>query len=169
MAILLLANAGCIAAAAVAGAAAAGGAAGYVYLKGNVPDDFNADLSTTWAAAKLALADLKMPVTREDRNDKRGTLESKSGTGDTITLSLEARTNKVPADGPITHVSIRVGALGDEKLSDRIFEQVAFRLNPAPPIPPAVVPPGSGVAPAGFQTAAPPLANPPANWQVQPK
>jgi hypothetical protein len=169
MAVVLLANAGCLAAAAVAGAAAAGGTAGYVYLKGNVPDDFNADFNSTWAATKTALADLRLPVTHEDRTDKRGTLVSKSGTGDTITLVLESRVSKVPADGPITRVNIRVGTLGDEKLSDRILEQVALRLYPAPPLPqsPAAVSPG--VAPASFQTVPPPLANSPNSWQLQTK
>jgi hypothetical protein len=169
MAVLMLANSGCLAAAAVAGAAAAGGTAGYVYLKGNVPDDFNADFNSTWAATKTALADLRLPVTHEDRTEKRGTLVSKSGTGDTITLVVETRISKVPADGPVTRVNIRVGTLGDEKLSDRILEQVAHRLYPPPPLPasPAAVSPG--VAPAGFQTAPPPLANPPANWQLQNK
>jgi hypothetical protein len=168
MAIFLLANAGCIAAAAVAGTAAAGGAAGYFYLRGNVRDEFNADFNTTWVTTKAALADLRMPVTRENRDDKHGTIETKTGTGDTVTLTLETLVSKVPADGPITRVGVRVGTLGDEKVSDRILEQVAYRLSPAPPLP-AVVPPGSGVAPTGYQTQPPPMADPQKSWQLQPK
>ena len=169
MAILLLANAGCLAAAAVAGTAAAGGAAGYLYLNGNVRDEFNADFNTTWATTKNALADLRMPVTRENRDDKHGTIETKTGTGDSITITLDAQVSKVPADGPLTRLGIRVGTFGDPKVSDRILEQVAYRLNPAPPLPPAVVPPGAAVAPAGFQTPPPPLADPQKSWQLQPK
>jgi hypothetical protein len=169
LAIVMLANSGCLAAAAVAGAAAAGGTAGYMYLNGNVRDDFNAELNICWAATKLALADLRLPITHEDRTEKRGTLVSKSGTGDTITLILESRVNKVPADGPITSVNVRVGTLGDEKLSGRVLEQIAQRLYPAPPLPQSpltVSPSGNGAAPAGFQTAPPPLANSP-SWNLQ--
>ncbi len=169
MALCLLANAGCLAAAAVAGTAAAGGTAGYFYLKGNVRDEFNADFNATWAAAKGALADLQMPVTRENRNDKHGTIETKTGTGVAVTLTLDSLVSQVPADGPLTRVGVRVGTLGDAAVSDRIQEQIAFRLFPAPPVPPAFVPPGNGVAPAGFQTPPPPLADPQKSWQLQPK
>jgi hypothetical protein len=167
MAIVMLANGGCLAAAVVgAGAAAAGGAAGYVYLKGNVPDDFNADLKTTWTATKLALADLRLPVVREDLTEKRGTLETKTGTGSAVTLTLEPRVNKVPSDGPITRVSVRVGFEGDAEFSDRLFSQIAMRLQAAPMIPqqtnatlPAVQRPiiTSGI-PASNQTGPPPVA-----------
>ena len=138
MAILMLANGGCLAAAAVAGVAAAGGAAGYVYLKGNVSNDYNADFNTAWTATKYALADLRMPITRENRLDKSGTIESKNAAGETVTLTLEPRVSKVPADGPITRVNVRVGFQGDEKFSDRVLEQIAYRLRPAQAMPTAV-------------------------------
>ena len=172
MALLLLANGGCLAAAVGVGVAAAGGTAGYVYLKGNVPDDFNADFNATWAATKTALADLRMPLTRENRDGQKGTLETKTGTGDVVTLYLETRVSKVPADGPVTRVNVRVGTLGDEKVSDRLLEQIAFRLSPPPPLPQAPTagrPAVNNVAPVGFQTAPPPLANPQPPGYPQPK
>jgi Protein of unknown function (DUF3568) len=172
MALVMLANGGCLAAAVGAGVAAAGGTAGYLYFKGNVPDDFNANFDATWAATKTALADLRMPVVRENRDGQKGTLETKTGTSETVTLYLETRANKVPADGPITRVHVRVGTLGDEKVSDRLLEQIAFRLSPPPPLPQTATagrPAANNVAPVGFQTAPPPLANPQPPGYPQPK
>jgi hypothetical protein len=172
MALVMLANGGCLAAAVGASVAAAGGTAGYLYYKGNIPNDFNADINTTWVATKAALADLRMPLTRENRDGQKGTLETKTGTGDTVTLYLETRPIQVPADGPITRVNVRVGTLGDEKISDRLLEQIAFRLSPPPALPQSATagrPATNNVTPVGFQTAPPPLANAQPPGYPQPK
>jgi hypothetical protein len=171
LAALTLPSSGCLAAAITAGAVGAG-AAGYAYYQGAVPRDYNAGMDQTWNATQAALADLSMPVISAERGDTGATIESRTGDGSKIAISLEPRAARVPADGTWTHVSIRVAMLGDKPTSERIMNQIDARL--APPLPPGQqVPvistqspqPGQQVpvttAPATqpvMQTSAPPLA-----------
>jgi hypothetical protein len=161
LATLALGNSGCLAVA--VGTAAAGGAVGYAYYKGNVNQEFNAGFNETWAAAQLALADLGLPLVAAGRSTEvDGFLESRTGEGEAIRVSLETRPGKVPAEGPVTRVHVRVAWFGDRPLSDRLLAQVQTRLmTPAP----ATAAPATtaGAAPqvvpaAGKQTDEPPLA-----------
>src|SRR5262245_4997578 len=171
------ASSGCLAVA-LGTAAAAGGAAGYVYLRGNVWQEYPTDFTTTWVAAHAALLDLGLPVTGVKRDtETEGTLTGQTGSGEEVSVSLETRASKAPADGPITRVMVRVGLLGDRTLSERLLDRVHARLGQPPQVIPGAPVPAEGSAPqpnpvqvvpagAAFpQTPPPPLAAPGAQGQ----
>src|SRR5207244_4276329 len=87
-ALLALANSGCLVVAAGAAAAATGGAAGYVYVQGNVPQDYNASLEDVVRATQGALADLGMPVLRTGRETEHASFESRTADSETVQISL---------------------------------------------------------------------------------
>jgi hypothetical protein len=149
-----LASGGCLAVA--VGAVAGGAAVGYTYYRGGVGQDFRADFDTTWAATQQALADLGMPIQEPARAENSGSLKSQSGDGTTIKVSLETRNAKIPAEGPITEVHVRVGLFfGDRQVSEKLLTQIQARLMPqGQPLP---LPPVNGPV---QQTAPPPLATP---------
>jgi hypothetical protein len=151
-----LANGGCLAAA-IGGVAAAGGAAGYAYYKGGLAGEFNASPENCWAASKTALQELGMPVIAETREkDGTGTLDSRTGDGQTVRIALASLSVRIPAEGPRTDVSVRVGLLGDRAVSDRILTQVAAHLVPVGP----ANQPGVPAVAIPQETAPPPLGRP---------
>jgi hypothetical protein len=155
-----LASSGCLAVA--VGGAAAGGAVGYAYLRGGLSQEFRAGLDDTWVATNAALGDLGMSVLAAgSKGETSAVVESQTGAGAKVHISLETRPSPIPAEGPLTRVSVRVGVFGDRPVSERVLAQIQGRLTPQAvvPLPPA----GTVVVPAGGafpQTAAPPLANP---------
>jgi hypothetical protein len=164
LAALALGNAGCLVAAAAG--AAAGGAGAYAYYKGRVCRTYVANVEDVRAATHKALAELQLPVIKNEPTARGGTIETKSGE-DTITITLELQDSRAPGEGPGTQVGVRVGNFGNEGLSQRILDQIAFHLvpvNPLPPGPPQLTsaPPLTPVAASGppptAQTAPPPLA-----------
>jgi hypothetical protein len=166
LAFIALANAGCLAA--VAGAGAAGGAAaGYFYFKGKVCQEYAATFEDTWSATRRALADLGMPVQKEDRKSSTsGTLESRTGANETVAIGIDSSSGPIPADGPLTRVCVRVGTFGDYSVSERILVQVeaqltskGLRLGPVVPAP--SVNPSHQMIPPAAPTAAQPNPAPP--------
>ncbi len=172
---LALANSGCLlAAAGVAG----GAAAGYAYCKGKVCETYNANFDDSMAATHTALTELGMPILQTQRDGTSGFIESRTADGDRIRISLRELTSKIPAEGQITRVGVRVATFGDQPVSDRILDQVGLHLAPAtasgtqpapPPATPGVVQTGgtAASAPVGpsstsvpHQTAPPPLLPP---------
>jgi hypothetical protein len=160
LAVLALANGGCLVVA--AGAAAGAGAAGYAYVKGKVSYTFNAALDDTWAAAHKALSELKMPVLAEERETNRsGFVRSQTGDGTPVRIYLEAISREgSPAVG--TEVGVRVGTFGDYAVSDQILRQMSAHLVP-------LTPAGNGAAPAGSSwSAVQPQPVPPVSIQPPP-
>jgi hypothetical protein len=164
LALLALAQAGCIALA--AGAAAAGGAAvGYAYFTAPEARDYPAALPEVTAAARAALEDLKFPLVKEKTESAGVVLESQTVDKYKILIALDPLATPVPADGPMTHVTVRIGHFGDEEVSNRIHDQIARRI--APPIPAAATtgrltptPQPPPIPPVRqFETAQPPLAD----------
>jgi len=148
-----LASGGCLAVA-VGAAAATGAAAGYTYYRGGVAADYAADFNTAWAATQLSLRGLGMAAQGMRRtSETEGSLESQTGEGKAVRIALVTRPSKIPAEGPITQVQVRVGVIGDRALSERLLDQIQAHLT-APPQ--AVALPAAG-APA--QTGPPPLAS----------
>lgn len=164
LALVALANAGCL----VVAAGACAGAAGYAYCKGKVCENYIADFNDTWAASHTALTELAMPVTAEERSGPGdGSIESRTADGERVRILVSRGASRIPSEGTITTVGVRVATFGDYTLSDRILYQIGahLRVAPAPgepaasqpmpttlgPIQPASVPP---------QTAAPPLLPP---------
>jgi hypothetical protein len=83
-----------------------------------------------------------------------------------VRIYLDCLPSPIPAEGLLTRVSIRVATFGDESVSARILEQIAWRLAHPAPLAPAPQPPlgpptpiqqTSAVQPA-FQTTEPPPA-----------
>jgi hypothetical protein len=161
-----LGSGGCLAVA--IGGAAAGAAVGYTYFRGNVSADFPADFNTTWAATQAALLDLGMPVNDPKRtSDTEGTLTTQTGDGTKVSIELETRAARIPTEGPITEIEIRVGLIGDRAVSERLMSQIQVRLaqgvQPAPaPVaaslpqtaPPPLAPEAATVSPTGWQRPA---------------
>jgi hypothetical protein len=156
---LALINGGCLAIA--AGAAGGAAAAGYYYYKGRIYRDYPATLPDTRAALRASLTELGFPVLGEEADAE---VKTRTADDSTVRICLDPVTSRVPADGPMTRVSIRVGAFGDEAVSIRILNQVSMHLVPptllpaAPQPPPGPAQPASAVRPV--TDAEPPLAAP---------
>ena len=106
LAILILSNTGCLV---VAAAGAAGGAAaGYVYVKGKVCEVYNAGLNDTWAATHTALAELGMPILKEDIKPDESFIESRTTDGQQVRIYVTEVDSKIPAEGKNTPRSVRV-------------------------------------------------------------
>ncbi|MGH9675660.1 MAG: DUF3568 family protein [Candidatus Acidiferrum sp.] len=156
-----LATGGCLAAA--VGAAAGGATAGFVYLRGSMYREYAAALPATAAAVRTALAELQFPAATEKDEIGKVTIETKTGDGVPVKIHLATVATRIPSDGPITHVSIRVGVFGDETVSEKILDQAGLHL--APPV--AQAPPAA-LAPIPIQpqvngpreTPPPPLSGP---------
>jgi hypothetical protein len=161
LAAMALASTGCLL---VAAGAAGGAAVGYAYYKGKITDTFAAGLDDTRAATHTALAELGMPIVKEDRTPKSATIDTRTADDDHVRIKLEPIKSSIPAEGEITRVSVRVATFGDRPVSDRVLYQISLHLAPARYIPPVTGQPTpqplvqtGGAAP---QTAPPPLAAP---------
>jgi hypothetical protein len=154
MGLAALVNGGCLVVA--AGAAAAGGAgAAYAYMRGALYREYPSTLTDSYAAARSALTELQMPIVREEpQTVGQAYLESRTGDGNPVRVYLTARATPIPTDGPVTRVSVRVGAFGDDVVSTKLLDQIDRHLTPvAPPTAAAAPPP-----PRPPETPPPPLA-----------
>jgi len=147
VALLALAHGGCLW---VAAGAAGGAAAGAAYYYGKVCQTFPSSLDDSAAAAKTGLADLGMPVLEEKREGGTVFIKSQTSDGDQVRIYLDPEASKFPADGPLTKLTVRVGAFGDHPSSNRVLDQIGVHLAPASVA--GAAPPGTAVAAA---TAAP--------------
>jgi hypothetical protein len=134
---LALVNGGCLAVA--AGAAAGGGAAvGYAYFAAPTYREHNANLTDTQIAVLAALKDLQFPLVNQKVKGEGTSIESRTTDGKEIAITLESQMSRVPAVGPVTRVSIRVGTFGDDAVATMLHNQIEAHLLPANQ---AVVPP----------------------------
>lgn len=159
----VLVNSGCLL---VAAGACAGGAAGYVYFKGKVCENYVADFGDAWAATHTALHELGMPIEKEDRDGMTGVIHTHTTTGESVLVDLETTISPIPAQGSITRVGVRVATFGNYDISEQLLHQVSGHLVTAPAgVNPQVPPPGAPVPvppppPGPSSTAPPPLAPP---------
>jgi hypothetical protein len=168
--LLTLANCGCL----VVAAGAAGGAAlGYVYYQGELSGRYNADFPATWTATRTALADLGMPVVKEEYKDGSGYIESRTSRDDTVRINLSA-VGQAPAPA-LTQVGVRVGILGDDKVSELVLDQIGARVTSSGGgrVVPVPQPNPGGVQPASAfgnppETPPPPLARASAPGETPP-
>jgi hypothetical protein len=157
-----LANGGCLALA--IGGAAGGAAAGYaLFQRSHWYRDYPASLDDSTAAVKTALNELQLPLIAEKIDAEEVNLESRTGDDTAIQIRLTPVVSRVPADGVATHVSVKVGLMGDEALSTRILEQTGLHLvapvTIRPPAPNSAPPPNpSATLAPPRETAPPPLA-----------
>lgn len=162
---MLLANGGCLF---LAASAAVGGAAGagYVYYKGKVSRPYVANYNDVWAATHTALTELGLRVESEGRDALTGEIHSQLADGSKVRIYFDVKESKLPAEGSVTVVGVRVGAFGDEAASMRILSQIDMHLTHPQPAAAALVGPGGQPAARNWnpvvQTNAtePPLALP---------
>jgi hypothetical protein len=159
IAVLALTQAGCLLA--VLGAAGGAAATGYFYCKGRIYRDYPASLPDVHNAVHAALLDLHFPIFTEQAKDGKAFLVTKTTNGKRVRIYLNCMSSPVPADGPMTRVSIRVGCFGDDSVCVRIFEQAGCHLSHPAPILPAPPPVGAPVPvqQTGFQTTEPKAAS----------
>src|SRR6266481_8050617 len=86
LAVLALANCGCLL---VAAGTAAGAAAGIAYANGKVSATYFAYPNDVWMATRQGLTDLGMPLMKESFDGFNGSLESKTIDGDKVCLTME--------------------------------------------------------------------------------
>ena len=144
-----LVSGGCLAVA--AGGIAGAGAATYIYFKGKVCQDYPSSFSDAWAAVQKALQDEGFPLVSNENDGKSGKITTRTTDGTTITVDLEVIPSRIPAEGSLTRVCVRVGLLGDQPLSERLLSRINSHLAPpGTPIPvPTAGAPGPGWTPAG--------------------
>jgi hypothetical protein len=155
---LALANGGCLLVA--AGAAGGAAACGYAYWQGRLYRDYPATPNDAVAAVRTALAELQFPPATEERDGDRLVMTTKTADGHKVNVHLDPTASRIPAEGTMTRVSVRVATFGDEAVSRRILDQVGFHLvQPAriAPVPtqPNPIQPTSASRPA--ETSPPPL------------
>jgi hypothetical protein len=151
---LALVNSGCLLIA--AGVGAGGAAAGYAYFKGNVCRTYPASFADVWAAAQTSLTELGMPIETPRQRGNEGSLTTRTADGSRVFVEIGMQASRVPSEGQVTRVCVRVATFGDESFSQRLLDQIGYHLVPATRIgPPAPLPP-----PAAQQTAPPPLLPP---------
>jgi len=149
----------------VAAGAAAGGAAGYAYYQGKTCHSFAANFVDAWVATHTALGELGLPILKEERNEGSGVIKSQTSDGDRIRIALDAIPSRIPAEGMLTRICIRVGTFGDHPVSERVLNQVGAHLAPAsatlsPLVPGAASQPLAPPISTLSQTAEPPLTSP---------
>jgi hypothetical protein len=162
---LVLANTGCLAVA--LGTVAAGGtaAAAYAYANGKYYRDYPTKLPDTQEATHTALKELGFPIDHEEPGANKDYIESKTGDGEQIKVYVESIPSRVPAEGGVIRVGVRVGAFGDQAVSARILDQISLHLvapvqtRPDGPAPPP--PPPKRLQPLPYETPPPPLASQP--------
>lgn len=166
---LALSATGCL----VAAAGAAAGAGAYAYYQGNVSESYATEFGQTYQATKQSLTELAMPVRHEQHEGMTGTIETSIEDGTHVTISIEEKPRILATDGHQTEVTVRVGMLGDQKVSDKLQQQIRSHLvskqaTPAATAPaPGRLPPIS--APPPIQqtgaTAPPPASTPNPGWK----
>jgi hypothetical protein len=100
----------------------AGGAAGYAYAAGEHEKLYPYPVATTWAAVRESVAEMQLPIVNERADALRARLESKTASGEKVSIALEAKGEAV------TEVGIRIGTFGDSTASRLLFEKIDARL-----------------------------------------
>jgi len=154
-ALLLLLNAGCLA---VAAGAAGAGAATYVYMKGKVCQEYAATYADTMKAVETGLKELGFPVDHQEQTGSTGQVLSRTRDDNTtITIDLTTLPSRIPAEGSVTRVCVRVGTFGDQTLSERILTQIGGHLVPV-----GLAPRQNGSGPLPVPATTGPIT--PASW-----
>ena len=162
VAVLLLGNTGCLAVA--LGTVAAGGtaAAAYAYASGKYYRDYSTKLPEAQEATRTALKELQLPVNHEEPSADKSYIESKTGDGDRIQIYVDTIPGRIPAEGSVVRITVRVAVLGDQTVSARILDHISLHLV-APvqvrqegQMPPP--PPSQRLQPLPYETPPPPLA-----------
>jgi hypothetical protein len=104
----------------VVGAASAG--AGVAYVMGDLEGTLDGDVVTVAAATERALEDQKLHLISSDVTELDAKLVARTARDERVTIRLEAEPSAR------TQISIRVGLVGDEEVSQRIYDAIGDRL-----------------------------------------
>ena len=119
MGIVLCTQSGCL-------VAAAGAAAGTVaYVKGDTDAIVDGNVEQTFAAAKAAMDELKMPLLASYSSGQEAHVEARHGTDNKVTVNITGQTEKA------SKVSIRVGTFGNDSVSLQVLEKIKANLSKA--------------------------------------
>src|SRR5262245_12837081 len=161
--VLAVSQAGCIW---LAAGAVGGGAAAYGIRRGTVTRTFEASVDDTTVALQSALRDLGLPIEKPRGRPNFAEIDSTLPGGGAVLMTVMPDAATAPGDKPQARVEVHVKVFGDKQFSERLLEQVGYRLkNPAPPLqtPTTMIPPPPpfapqtdepGLAPAGHQEPA---------------
>src|SRR5262249_33701002 len=114
VALAALGNAGCLA---VAAGVAAGGAAGYMYCKGRLCDVYPTELDGARSAVRAALADLGMPLEKEEGDYRSAVIHGRTLAGESIKVDVKPLSGSGPAAQ--TRICVRINTFGDHPLSEQ--------------------------------------------------
>jgi alpha-L-arabinofuranosidase len=104
--------------------AAVGAGAGTVaYLRGDLQAVEAKDINTVYAAAKNAVKQLDLTVTKDNKDAMSAVVIARDAEDKKITITLNAATEDT------TKISIRVGIFGSETKSRRIYDQIKENLR----------------------------------------
>src|SRR6185369_7198240 len=95
-----------------------------------------------------ALQDERFPLVSNENDGKSGKITTRTTDGTTITIDLEVLPSRIPAEGNLTRVGVRVGVLGDPPLSERLLSRIGSHLGPPAGVPAPV--PTAGAPPPGW-------------------
>ena len=79
-----------------------------------------------------------MTIDTAKRDNDTAFIDTRTGDGTPVHITLEPRTSRIPIDGKWTHVTVKVGVVGDSKVAERLFSRMDSHLQP--PQPPQLVP-----------------------------
>src|SRR5262249_33061098 len=127
MATLACASSGCLAAA-IGACAGGAGICAHSYCQGKVSQVYIADLNDAFAATKAGVAESGLGTEKEKGDGAHVVLRSRTGDGSRIRIDLRRQPSRIPAEGPVTEIGIRVATFGDRPLSDRILYQISSHL-----------------------------------------
>jgi hypothetical protein len=149
-ALFALLQSGCVLAAVGAAGAVGGGAAAIGIRRGTVVRSFDASVDDTTVALQSALRDLGLPIEKPRGRPNFAEIDSTLPGGGAVLMTVMPDSTSAPGDKPQARVEVHAKIFGDKQFSERLLEQVGYRLkNPAPPTqsPSTTIPPPPPLAP----------------------
>jgi hypothetical protein len=100
----------------------AAGVGGVYYVRGELRSTVAHNISSTWRATEAAARQLQLEVRESSADQTAAKLSAKNAAGSDITIRL------VRESAQVTELRIRVGLMGDKKISEQILEQIKANL-----------------------------------------
>jgi hypothetical protein len=108
------------------------------------------------AAAIAALADMQMPVVREERTFHGSYIDTQTPDGFHVRIHFRSPTRHEAVNGPVTHVAVRVGGFGThEKVCASILDGIGHHLGSVPSVVATPSAPAASPAPAVLPASGP--------------
>lgn len=104
------------------GAGAVIGVGTVSYIKGELKGAEAASLDNTWKASISALNQLNYTITDKEKDDVYAEIIARSSTDTKVTIKLKRQSDTV------TEIKIRIGLMGDETVSRRIYDTIKKNL-----------------------------------------